>query len=155
MKIHIKSRIWIEARAKLPFINETAVISICDTALPYAWLVHKPHYFLQLKFNDVDSDIFSETLNKEYSAEERNQVIEKYGMITDAQAQQIAQFCKKLDFERIDFICQCEHGQSRSAAVAAAILQWRTQNAIEIFAHDEYYPNKFVYKKVLSWLQKE
>lgn len=45
-------------------------------------------------------------------------------------------------------ICQCEHGQSRSAAIAAAILEYETQNGISIFTDDKYYPNKVVFRKV-------
>lgn len=50
-------------------------------------------------------------------------------------------------------ICQCEHGQSRSAAVAAAIMEFRSRRGITVFAHDSYYPNKVVFRKVLEALK--
>lgn len=53
-----------------------------------------------------------------------------------------------------DIICQCEHGQSRSAAVAAAVKQFVSGDGIEIFADDRYYPNKMIYRKLLKELMR-
>ena len=50
-------------------------------------------------------------------------------------------------------ICQCEYGQSRSAGVAAAIIEFTTGGGIRIFADDRYYPNKFVFRKVYNALK--
>ena len=50
-------------------------------------------------------------------------------------------------------ICQCEHGQSRSAAVAAAILEFRSRRGIDVFSNDNYFPNKVVYRRVLAALK--
>jgi hypothetical protein len=73
-------------------------------------------------------------------------------MLTDYQAEQIARFVKII-WNKVDvLICQCEHGQSRSAAIAAAIMEYETKNGIEIFAHDDYYPNKTIFKKILTQL---
>ena len=57
--------------------------------------------------------------------------------------------CDKADC----LICQCEHGQSRSAAIAAAILEFRSRKGIEVFSDDRYYPNKVVFRKVLKALR--
>ena len=50
-------------------------------------------------------------------------------------------------------ICQCEHGQSRSAAVAAAITEYLYNDGIKIFSSDDYFPNKVVYRKVYEYLK--
>lgn len=50
-------------------------------------------------------------------------------------------------------IVQREHGQSRSAAVAAAILEFAEGDGISIFSDDRYYPNKLVYRKTLKALR--
>ena len=75
-------------------------------------------------------------------------------MLTDGQAKEIADFYKYIsDYVEI-IICQCEHGQSRSAAIACAIMEYRNKNGIEIFASYNYYPNKTVFKKVLNQLHR-
>ena len=78
---------------------------------------------------------------------------EKYHMFSDAMAKEISAFyfsvCDKIDC----LICQCEHGQSRSAAVAAAILEFRNKKGIKVFASDRYYPNKVVFRKMLMALK--
>jgi hypothetical protein len=74
-------------------------------------------------------------------------------MFSSAQAEAMARFffdvCDKADI----LICQCEHGQSRSAAVASAILEYRSKRGIDIFADDRYYPNKVVFRRLLSALR--
>jgi predicted protein tyrosine phosphatase len=74
-------------------------------------------------------------------------------MLSDQQAKQIAEFYAEVHDKVDTIICQCEHGQSRSAAVAAAILEYENGSGIEVFAHDNYYPNKAVFNKVLQALK--
>ena len=144
-KILIKSRDAIE---KMHFAPKTAVISITDAAWNYAKLKSEPNYVLRLAFDDVDNDIFADVTEAE-----REVVANKYHMLSDEQAKQIAEFYAKIH-DKVDIIiCQCEHGQSRSAAVAAAILEYRSRSGIKIFAHDKYYPNKAVFNKVLQALK--
>lgn len=50
-------------------------------------------------------------------------------------------------------IIQCEHGESRSAAIAAAILKFQYKKGIRIFADERYCPNKSVFRKVFNVLQ--
>ena len=52
-----------------------------------------------------------------------------------------------------DIICQCDYGQSRSAACAAAILQHFEGRGIDIFADYRYYPNQLVYHKIFDALK--
>ncbi len=50
------------------------------------------------------------------------------------------------------FYCQCEFGQSRSSATAAAIAEFFNGNGIEIFADYKYCPNQVIYNKLLNSL---
>ncbi len=53
-----------------------------------------------------------------------------------------------------NIICQCDYGQSRSAACAAAILEHFYGRGIAIFADYRYYPNQLVYNKIFDALEK-
>ena len=48
----------------------------------------------------------------------------------------------------MNIICQCEHGQSRSAACAAAIKEHFEKSGIDIFADYRYYPNQLIFNKL-------
>lgn len=76
-------------------------------------------------------------------------------MKIDAAAEQIAVFYHGLPADTDILICQCEFGQSRSAAVAAAIMEYKAKKGIEVFSNDKYYPNKLVFRKVLNALKKQ
>ena len=153
MRILIKSRTEIEAMSQTQFPTHTALISITDAGLDFAELVHKPEFLLRVAFDDVDNDIFIDELGRKPNDDERQTLEEKYKMITDSQALQIASFYYDHKDEITTLICQCEHGQSRSAAVAAAILEFRNRRGISVFSHDNYFPNKVVFRKVLSALK--
>ena len=71
-----------------------------------------------------------------------------------SQAKEIANFVMNIKDKAEFIICQCEHGQSRSAAVAAAILEFKSRKGIDIFSNDRYYPNKVVFRKTLKSLKK-
>lgn len=150
MKIQIRSRARIEELALKPFAERTALISITDYGYGFAELRNKPDHLLQLAFNDIDNDVFLDELGRKPTEEERINIENKYYMLTDEQAKQIADFIHKV-YDKVEvIICQCEHGQSRSAAIAAAILEIKSKRGIEIFADDRYYPNKTIFKKVLK-----
>ena len=153
MKILIKSRAEIENMSQTQFQAHTALISITDAGLDFAELKYKPEFLLQVAFDDVDNDIFIDELGRKPNEGERQSLEEKYKMLTDSQALQIASFYYDHKDEITTLICQCEHGQSRSAAVAAAILEFRSRRGISVFSHDSYYPNKVVFRKVLSALK--
>ena len=153
MKILIKSRAEIETLSQTRFPAHTALISITDACLDFADLMYKPEFLLQVAFDDVDNDIFIDELGRKPNEEERRKLEEKYKMLTDSQTFQIASFYYDHKNEISTLICQCEHGQSRSAAVAAAILEFRSKRGISVFSHDSYYPNKVVFRKVLSALK--
>ena len=79
----------------------------------------------------------------------------KHNMFNDKQAEQVAAFVKSISGKAETLICQCEFGQSRSAGLAAAIRQFLHGDGIEIFADNNYFPNKMVYKKTIAALKKE
>ena len=152
MIIKIMNRDAIEMLCEHPFFEKTAIISITDYGYELAELKNKPHHLLQLAFDDVDGDVFIDELGDSPSAEDKLKIEKKYHMLSNEQANQIAEFVNEV-WDNVDvIICQCEYGQSRSAAVAAAISQFKYQNGIEIFADDNYYPNKLAYRKVFDAL---
>ena len=69
------------------------------------------------------------------------------------EADELAKFICEARENGLDIICQCDYGQSRSAACAAAILQYFEGRGIDIFADYRYYPNQLVYHKVFDALE--
>ncbi len=153
MKISILSRRAIEKLSLQPFAVPTAVISIADVGDDFAYLENAPLFLHQVAFDDVDNDVIVDELGTNGTEEQILAIEKKYKMFSTEQANKIAKFyfsvCDKVEC----VICQCEHGQSRSAAVAAAIIEHRTGEGIDIFADDNYYPNKVVFRRVLSALK--
>ena len=154
MKVLIMGRNEIEKMARNIFSERTALISITDVGFEFANLTYAPEFLLQVAFDDVDNDVFVDILGRRPTEEERLRIESQYHMISDEQAKAIAKFVVSV-FDKVDcLICQCEHGQSRSAAVAAAILEFRSRRGISVFSHDHYYPNKVVFRKVLDALKR-
>ena len=153
MKILIRSRKAIEKMSKSPFPTGTALISITDANDSPVNLENQPDFLLRLAFDDVDNDVFADEPIEELTEEERLEVEKEYNMFSDDQANKIAIFYDNNKENISTLICQCEHGQSRSAAVAAAILEFRSRRGIQIFADDRYFPNKVVFRKVLKAIQ--
>lgn len=153
MYVAIESRKSLESKAKYPFTDDTAVISITDSNRPDVELAYSPKNIIRLKFDDVSDEIYEEVLGRKPSVLEMRKIAENFKMFTDAQAQQIADFVFSVHDSTNKFICQCEYGQSRSAAVAAALMEYYYQSGIIVFSDARYYPNKFVYRKLLASLQ--
>ena len=70
------------------------------------------------------------------------------------EAHEIAHFVHQKVLEGKDIICQCDYGISRSAGLAAAILQRYAHRGIDVFADYKYTPNQFVYNKVYQALMR-
>ena len=70
------------------------------------------------------------------------------------EAKDIARFVNQKILEGKDIICQCDYGISRSAGLAAAILERYAHRGIDVFANYKYTPNQFVYNKVYQELMK-
>ena len=133
--------------------EKVAVISITDARGDFAILTNQPEYIFKVAFDDVDNDVIIDEVGQNASEEERKQVEKKYNMFSDEQAQDMATFYFSICENVECIICQCEHGQSRSAAVAAAIMEFRNRRGIKVFADDRYYPNKVVFRKLLAELK--
>lgn len=153
MKVSILSKRAVEKIAQQPFVVPTAIISIADFGDDFAVLKNAPIYLHRVAFDDVDNDVIVDELGSNGTEEQILAVEKKYKMFSTEQADEIAKFyfsvCDKVEC----IICQCEHGQSRSAAVAAAIIEHRSGEGIDIFADDNYYPNKVVFRRLLTALK--
>lgn len=153
MKILIKNRKEIEHMASSPFKGKTALISITDFDYHFAELKNKPEFLLQVKFDDVPvADDFAEEIGHEPTEEEKRIIEEEYHTLTETQAKQITDFYFSVKDKAEFLICQCEYGQSRSAALAAAFIEYESHSGIEIFADDKYVPNKSVFRKMYTLL---
>ena len=152
MKIKIRSRKALQKMVEMPFAERTAIISITDYDDNEVVLKNTPEYILRLAFDDVDNDVVFDEVGAHPTSDELSFVENKFHMFTDEHARKVADFyfdCR----ENIDvLICQCEHGQSRSAAVAAAILEHKSKNGIAVFSDDRYFPNKVVFRRTLAAL---
>lgn len=152
MNIEIMGRQELIQRAKKPFPVGTAVISITNSDAEDVALGHQPDRILRLKFDDVSDEIYEQLLGRKPSVREMHQIASKLHMFSNAQTRQVAQFVQGLENETT-LICQCEHGQSRSAGVAAAVMEYYYHKGINIFADARYYPNKYVFQKLLHTLR--
>lgn len=146
MNVSIYSRKEIEKLIETTFPTNTAVISFYDpkgkrTPKDYAPIDYKgkSERFFMVGIHDIDIEI-----------------LEDYGLTYDtylAEAEKLAEFIISANRDGMDIICQCEYGQSRSAACAAAIKEFFDKSGITIFADYRYYPNQLVFNKVLDALK--
>ena len=145
MKIEIHSIQSLKKRAHKPFAPDTALISIGDFGKELPLLEYKPAHILRMEFDDVTpSEI-------DYESSERY----AFRLFSEEQANQIADFVYRYWENCETLLCQCHYGQSRSAAVAAAIKEHFYHNGIEIFADEQerYCPNVYVFRLTLRALR--
>lgn len=145
MKISIYSKSEIEKLIEDGFPENTAVISFYDPAgirsenekpVDYKG---KAEMLFQVAVYDIDIT-----------------VLKDYGLTYDTylpEADELAKFIKTAYDKGLDIICQCQYGQSRSAACAAAIEEYYNKNGISIFADYRYYPNQVIYHKIYDALK--
>jgi hypothetical protein len=118
-------------------MEKTAVISFSD----YPW-----------EKADIPSSIPSFQLSlMDFEYEQIHQDAEKWFFEAKAMASFIYGWYKK----GYRFICQCVVGVSRSAAVAAAILERYEGKGIDIFSDFRYHPNKMIYLTLLKDLREK
>lgn len=153
MKIRIMRRTALQDLALEPFEKCVAVISITSVHNPIVELENMPWEILRLSFDDLDNDAVADQLGPRPTPEHRKRIEKKHHMFSDEQARQVAEFYNRVKGNVDTMICQCEYGQSRSAGVAAAIIEFTTGKGIRVFADDRYYPNKFVFRKVYNALK--
>lgn len=149
MKITIMSRENIERMAQKPFPEKTAVISITDSDAQPVEFRNSPAFLLSLIFDDMEPESgLLDELIRDFPDFQN-----EYRIITERQTEEIANF-STIMYQAADLlICQCEFGQSRSAAVAAAVMEHFNGNGIDVFADDRYCPNKYIFRKVLGKLR--
>lgn len=149
MKIEIYSREAMEEVLARGLPENTAVISFHDPIEQgrrrygdYAPIDYKGkcERFMQIAIRDLDPEALPRF----------GLSVERYFPEADA----LAAFIYGAIHDGFELICQCDYGQSRSAACAAAILQHFEGRGIDIFADYRYYPNQLVYHKVLDALEK-
>ena len=114
--------------------SDMAVISFCDVDT-------KPLYFA-----NTQASVFTLGLDDLGPTE----ISERYGSLTRyfTKAGMAAQFIVAMAAKGKKIICQCEMGMSRSAACAAAILQYYCGSGISIFTDKRYCPNRIVFQKL-------
>lgn len=152
MVVKIMSRQALTELAKEPFPADVAVISITDSDDEDVELLHQPEHLLRLKFDDVSDEIFEQLLGRKPTVAEMRRIANRFHMISNAQTRQIAEFVISRK-NTGTLICQCEYGQSRSAAVAAAVMEYYDHKGICVFADARYYPNKYIFRKLLRSLR--
>lgn len=147
MNVKIYSKKAIEELLKrVDKLENTAVISFYDPPNAKGEIANPVDYknkaemIFQVAVNDIDMEVLPE-----------------YGFTFDTfftEAEELAEFIKKANRKNMDIICQCEYGQSRSAACAAAILEYYEKKGISIFADYRYYPNQVIFNKIYNALKK-
>ena len=145
MKVSIYSREAIEALLQDGIPANTAIISFYGPQTTRTPKGYEPVDYsgidnpvMQIPLHDIDLEILGE-----------------YGLTYDTyfpEAQALAAFIRKANDDGNDILCQCEYGQSRSAACAAAVLEYYHRTGITIFADYRYYPNQLVFNKLYDAL---
>lgn len=142
MKISVYSRSASLSLIENGFPENTAVISLYgslrgnETRVDYSAVCDRIFY---VNIPDIDIECL----------EDNGYTYKSY--FSDADA--LARFIIEAERNGLDIICQCDYGQSRSAACAAAIKQYFFGNGIDIFADYRYYPNQLVYNKLFNALE--
>lgn len=145
MNVFIYSRKAIEKMLESDFPEDVAVISFYNPPKSVSDNVNAP----------VD---YSAKTDRVYRAAIHDidlSVLPKYHLTYDTyfpETEEMAAFIYQAKEDGLDIICQCEYGESRSSACAAAILEHFYKNGISIFADYRYYPNQVVYHKVFDAL---
>ena len=147
MNVNIYSRKSVEELLRDGFPSNTAVISFYDPPSPSRRDACVPVDYsgkasrvFQVAIHDIDLSVLPDF----------NLTYDTYFPEADA----LAQFIYSAKADGLDMICQCEYGESRSSACAAAILEHFCGNGISVFADYRYYPNQVVYHKVFDALEK-
>lgn len=144
MKIGIYSRKTIEKRITEKSLDGYAVVSFHDPKEKGVAEMERVDYtgacerVMYIALHDLDREALGEVGLDEQS----------YFPEADA----LAEFIYRAKEDGLNIICQCEYGQSRSAACAAAILEHFSRRGIDIFADYRYYPNQLVYHKIMDAL---
>ena len=147
MEVSIYSRRAVKELIEKGFPKNTAVISF------YTPKNKRDYEERRVNYNDICDKVFYVGI-----PDIDIEILSDYGYTYDtylAEANDLAKFIYRAKADALDIICQCDYGQSRSAACAAAILQHFEGRGIDIFTDYRYYPNQLVYHKVFDALEKQ
>ena len=143
MNVTICSRKAAEELLRTDTLSRTAVISFCDPPS-----VGKPAPTPPLDYAGKAARVFTVVVHDlDLTA------LPDVGLNYDTympEADALAAFICQARADGLDILCQCEYGQSRSAA--CAILEYFDGTGISIFADYRYYPNQVVYHKIMDAL---
>ena len=154
MKFLITNRQYLEQLCSKLFDKPTAIISITDYGSNLVNVKYKPKHLMRLIFDDVPiGKDFEEDFGREMSETEIEEMEIKFHSMSEGQVKDVVAFYNEVKDDVEVIICQCEHGQSRSAAIAAALTEFTYKNGIDIFADNRYCPNKSIFRKVLKGLR--
>lgn len=147
-KIEIMSREMVEKLIAEEFPDNVAVISFYDPKTK-----RTPKDYTPVDYTNVCSRVFPVAIH-----DIDIEILSDFGLTFETyfpEANDLAHYIIKSVSEGYDIICQCEYGQSRSAACAAAIKEYYDKRGIEIFADYRYYPNQLIFNKLLCALKEE
>ncbi len=141
---------------KLSILSKKDVIELIKNGVPYNVAI--------ISFYSIDNGVDNDKIiyPKEtyvFYANVRDidiDILQDFGLTYDmyfSEVGALAEFIYKAYKNGMDIICQCEYGQSRSAACAAAIMEHFYGNGITIFRDYRYYPNQLVYNKLYKALE--
>ena len=145
-RVDIYSRQSVEALIQQGFPKDTSVISFytpiakrknAEPRVDYSGVCDRVFY---VGVPDIDREILGD-----YGYTEESYLDE---------ANALADFIYDAWSNGRDVVCQCDYGQSRSAACAAAILEHFEGRGIDVFSDYRYYPNQLVYHKVIDALHR-
>lgn len=148
MKISIYSREAVEQLLQTAFPSNTAVVSFYDPPSPKLLeddgpvdYTGKCDHVFYIGAYDIDKDSLAD-FHLTYDT--------YFPEVTD-----LAKFIYDVKDNGLDLICQCEYGESRSAACAAAVMEHFWKNGILVFADYRYCPNQMIFHKVYDALAAE
>lgn len=143
--IRIISRKEAEALTADELPQKTAIISFYDPIGP-----RTPKDYHKVDYSGLCDNVFYVEI-RDIDIE----ILGQYGLTYDTyfpKAADLAKFIANAVANNCTIICQCEYGQSRSAACAAAIKEFYEKSGIQIFANYKYYPNQLIFNKLLDAL---
>lgn len=132
---------------ELKAVKNTAIISFCDPITS-----RTPKGYRRMDYRGICENVFYVEIH-----DIDIEILSDYGLSFDTyfpEAHSLAKFIVKALNENQTIICQCEYGQSRSAACAAAIKEFYDGTGIKVFADYRYYPNHLIFNKLLDALTK-
>lgn len=146
MKIEIYSRAAMEAKLQDGKLENTAVISFYDPKSS-----RTPKGYTRLEYGDRCDRVFYVPVH-----DIDIEILDEYGLSFETyfpEVKELAQFVHSAVPNCVNIVCQCEYGQSRSAACAAAIREHFFGDGIEVFADYRYYPNQLIFNKLRAALK--